>query len=67
LIVLDNLAFHRAARAHGATVLPLSSISVSKLAADPANFSNDGLHPSALGYKRFAAMIWPSFERAIAQ
>lgn len=64
-IALDNAAFVRAARAHGAHVLPFSAISRESEANRAPYVSNDGLHPSAAGYAKLADALWPSFEAAL--
>jgi lysophospholipase L1-like esterase len=65
LIALDNAAFVRAARAHGAHVLPLSAISREPEANRAPNVSSDGLHPSAAGYAKLTDALWPWFEAAL--
>jgi lysophospholipase L1-like esterase len=64
-IALDNAAFVRAARAHGAHVLPFSAISRESEANRAPYVSSDGLHPSAAGYAKLADALWPSFEAAL--
>ena len=64
-IALDNAAFVRAARAHGAHVLPFSAISRESEANRAPYVSSDGLHPSAAGYAKLADALRPSFEAAL--
>jgi acyl-CoA thioesterase-1 len=56
--VLFNEALRRQARAHGAEVVDLYTVSQNEVPARPELLSGDGYHPSDAGYARWAELMW---------
>jgi len=56
--VLFNEALARQARAHGAEVVDLYTASRKEVPARPELMSDDGYHPSDVGYARWAELMW---------
>lgn len=56
--VLFNEALRRQARAHGAEVVDLYTVSQKEVPARPELLSDDGYHPSDAGYARWAELMW---------
>jgi acyl-CoA thioesterase I len=56
--VLFNEALRRQARAHGTEVVDLYTVSQTEVPARPDLLSDDGYHPSDLGYARWAELMW---------
>ncbi len=49
------------------TVIDLHSLGENELAGHPEFFSDDGFHPSQLGYQRWADLLFPAVESAHAR
>lgn len=60
-----NKAISDVARRHGLPLIDLYQLSGETIRPRPELFSSDGLHPSDLGYARWAAAMWPAVEQAI--
>lgn len=61
-----NAAIRTVAERHGFAVVDLWEASRAAARADgDAIWSSDGFHPSALGYDRWAAAMWPEVQRAV--
>ncbi|MGC3998800.1 MAG: SGNH/GDSL hydrolase family protein [Anaeromyxobacter sp.] len=62
-----NAAIRTVAERHGFEVADLAeAIRATPPSQRPALFSPDGFHPSAAGYERWADVMWPAVERAVA-
>ena len=57
-VVAFNEALVRQARAHGAEVVDLYTVSQREIPARPDLLSGDGYHPSDAGYARWAELMW---------
>lgn len=60
-----NKAIEEIARRHGVTLVDLFQSSGEMLRSRPEFFSSDGLHPSDLGYARWAETMWAVIEQAM--
>lgn len=60
-----NKAIEDIAGRHGVPLVDLHKSSGELLRSNPEYFSSDGLHPSDLGYARWAAAMWAVVEKAI--
>ena len=60
-----NKAIEDTARRHGLPLVDLSKLSGETTEPRPEFFSSDGLHPSDLGYARWAEAMWPTLEKTI--
>ena len=63
--VLFNEALGRQARAHGAEVVDLYTVSQREVPARPELLSDDGYHPSDAGYARWAELMWEGISARI--
>jgi lysophospholipase L1-like esterase len=64
-VTLFNDALRRQARAHGAEVIDLYTVSHREVPASPGLLSGDGYHPSDAGYARWAELMWEGVHRRI--
>lgn len=60
-----NKAIEAVAGRHGVPLVDLYKLSGEMVGSRPEFFSSDGLHPSDLGYARWAEAIWPVIAQAI--
>jgi acyl-CoA thioesterase-1 len=60
-----NKAIEDIARRHGTPLVDLYKLSGEIIRSRPEFFSSDGLHPSDLGYARWAEAMWVTVEQAI--
>ena len=60
-----NKAVEDIAKRHGVPLLDLYKLSGGMTGARPEFFSSDGLHPSDLGYARWAEALWPLIAQAV--
>jgi lysophospholipase L1-like esterase len=60
-----NKAIEDIAGRHGVSLVDLNKSSGGLLRSHPEYFSSDGLHPSDLGYARWAEVMWAVVEQAI--
>jgi len=60
-----NKAVEDIARRHGVPLLDLYKLSGGMTGSRPEFFSSDGLHPSDLGYARWAEAFWPVIAQAV--
>jgi lysophospholipase L1-like esterase len=60
-----NKAIEDIAGRHGVPLVDLHKSSGELIRSHPEYFSSDGLHPSDLGYARWAAAMWAVVEQAI--
>lgn len=62
-----NKAIADVTRRHGVPVVDLYKLSGEVIRSRPEFFSSDGLHPSNLGYARWAEVMWTVVERTIRE
>ena len=62
-----NKAVEGVARRHGLPLINLYELGGETVRPRPEFFSSDGLHPSDLGYARWAEAMWPTVEQAIGE
>jgi acyl-CoA thioesterase-1 len=62
-----NKAIEETAGRHGLPLVDLYKLSVESIRSRPEFFSSDGLHPSDLGYARWAEAMWVPVEQAIRE
>lgn len=62
-----NRAIEQTAERHKVTLVDLYKSSSDTFQAHPEFFSPDGLHPSDLGYARWADAMWPTVEQVIGE
>ncbi|MGH9883207.1 MAG: SGNH/GDSL hydrolase family protein [Pyrinomonadaceae bacterium] len=65
-IVLFNRLIDEIAARHGATVFDIYSTTHELLPTHPEFFSEDGFHPSDVGYEVWAERMWPTVSEEIA-
>jgi acyl-CoA thioesterase-1 len=62
-----NKAIEDVARRRGLPLVDLYTLGGETVRPRPEFFSSDGLHPSDLGYARWAEAMWPTVEQAIGE
>lgn len=62
-----NKAIADVARRHGLSLVDLYELGGETVRSRPEFFSPDGLHPSDLGYARWAEAMWPVVEQVIGE
>jgi lysophospholipase L1-like esterase len=62
-----NKAIEDVARRHGLPLVDLYELGRETVRPRPEFFSSDGLHPSDLGYARWADAMWPTVEQVIGE